>query len=351
MPRLLAFGNNICRALDSRGTDIIDCPRDVTQNPGCDKVLWHSWTCTISRNATGHLVVWGTVTPQIRRSIESTKAADVVKILGHDEPLGFLSQHNAVHAFSGQIHNREWRDVAVDDTGRVYALNKHSIVIFVSWTSFLSGQSVRDIGHPLFERASSLTIHALESRCFVQMDTHLLEIKDDSLRLVDAVDGLGFRIVEGRRNRLGVITDAGDAFVFCPKSQEPSLIDVADEVRFLGLGSEFDIVVTQSKVLARGNSKLWNVHTDDRLVWSAGESKVRGRTSSLANCGCRCGSDTGLALRQVVVHNHDAVDAYTSIIVLQAASKTSVMSPSNGSKSVMPDRGRPFSTSPSSKIP
>lgn len=80
---------------------------------------------------------------------------------------------------------------------------------------------------------------------------------EPSLTLIEDLEGMGMEIVPGSCNRLGIITDAGEAYVLGQRSREVDPLDVGD-ARLLGLGSDFDVVVIDHKVLTKGDS-AWTI--------------------------------------------------------------------------------------------
>lgn len=49
--RYLAFGNNLCRQLDYRGSLVLKEPKDITDClQGWQEVVWHSYACTIAQS-------------------------------------------------------------------------------------------------------------------------------------------------------------------------------------------------------------------------------------------------------------------------------------------------------------
>lgn len=64
-------------------------------------------------------------------------------------------------------------------------------------------------------------------------------------------------MVAGSANRFGVITEAGDAYLIPKGSLEPELMELEDEsaVRMIGVGSKFEVVVTDDNVWVRGESE------------------------------------------------------------------------------------------------
>ena len=262
MTRLVAFGNNITGNLHPTDSEPVLSLTDITEATGCTEIIWHSWTCSIGRG--GHSLpfpahlrlisgtkgsrAWGSIPDGLRELLET--GVEPVKFIGHDAPEGYLGQDGHVHRFDGTQSIEKWADVAMSSLGEVYTISDKTIYRFPSFDEVLKRGNREKEGEV---RGDKVTLYALESRCFVKVDDHLFELKD-KLTLVDDLEGLGISVVEGRRNRLGVVTDAGDAYVFDSKSAEPALLELKEDVRLLGLGSEFDLLVTETKVLARGDS-------------------------------------------------------------------------------------------------
>ena len=153
----------------------------------------------------------------------------------------------------GGVSSSTWVDVAVDGLGRVFTAESGAIYRYGSFESAVSGPHNFKITHPTLTKA--IRLFALESRCFAATDSHLFEIDEDCLRLIEATEGSDFEVIPGRRNRLGIVTDAGDAYVLDAREKEPTPLELDDNVRLLGLGSDFEVVVTDTRVLSRGSSK------------------------------------------------------------------------------------------------
>lgn len=49
--RYLAFGNNLCRQLDYRGSLVLKEPKDITDRlQDWQEIVWHSYECTIAQS-------------------------------------------------------------------------------------------------------------------------------------------------------------------------------------------------------------------------------------------------------------------------------------------------------------
>jgi hypothetical protein len=201
------------------------------------------------------LKAWGSIPKGLEELL--TAGVEPVRFIGHDDPEGYLGKDGHTYRFDGAQSVGKWDDIAMNSLGEVFTLANKTVSQFPSFDKMMGGSDREEKGEV---RGDRITLHALESRCFVKVDDHLFELKD-KLKLVEDLEGLGITVVEGRRNRLGVVTDAGDAYVFDSKSSEPILLEVGredepEDVRLLGLGSEFDVVITGTRVLARGDSEF-----------------------------------------------------------------------------------------------
>lgn len=85
------------------------------------------------------------------------------------------------------------------------------------------------------------------------------------MTLVEDLEGLGVEtVVPGSANRLGVITEAGDAYMINRRSLEPELVEM-EGVRCMGVGSKHEVLVTDEAVWVRGESTSPSVkHADPR---------------------------------------------------------------------------------------
>ena len=81
------------------------------------------------------------------------------------------------------------------------------------------------------------------------------------LHLIEDLEGLSVRsVVPGSSNRLAVITEAGDAYLFSKGSKRPELLALEEDqgettVRMLGVGSEFEALVSEKHLWVRGESE------------------------------------------------------------------------------------------------
>lgn len=249
MRRLVAFGNNVTQNIKPQDTtSYIHSPTDVSDELQSERIIWHSWECTIGRATDGTIHAGGCV-PAIDSKLEFDK------LVGHDEPVGYLKDAR-LHLFNGQTPKKTFVDVVITGLGDVFAIFDGAVHHYASLDALMEDEEDYSHSHHHFD---AVTLHAMESRCFVQAHNHLFEVLPVGLRLVEEIEGLGIKsIVTGRRNRLGILTEAGDAYILDTKAKEPSLVELEEEeeVRFIGLGSDFDLVVTESKVLTRGSSEF-----------------------------------------------------------------------------------------------
>lgn len=97
----------------------------------------------------------------------------------------------------------------------------------------------------------------MESRAFIHSagPMHQLFEIEKELNPIGDLEGHELKIVTGSSNRLGIVTDAGSAYVLEKRSREVEMIDAGGDVRLLGLGSDFDVVVVEDKLLVKGNSE------------------------------------------------------------------------------------------------
>lgn len=193
---------------------------------------------------------WGDVPAGLAELIRHHRP---LRLVGHDDIQGILGLDGRLYDLVGHTSGKAWADVAVNGLGRVYAAVAGAIHRFDSFGYAISGEHGAIIVHPAL--VGSIRLFALESRCFVTTEAHVFEIEDDRLRVIEAAEGINFTIVPGRRNRLGIISEAGDAHVFDTRELEPTSLEFDEDVRLLGLGSDFEVVVTETKVLSRGSSE------------------------------------------------------------------------------------------------
>lgn len=128
--------------------------------------------------------------------------------------------------------------------------------------------------HPLLDVSAPAFGYAAESRVILQSRgavSHVFEVLTDHravnvsqkpiLHLIEDLEGLSVRsVVPGSSNRLAVITEAGDAYLFSKGSKRPELLALGEDqgettVRMLGVGSEFEALVSEKHLWVRGESE------------------------------------------------------------------------------------------------
>jgi hypothetical protein len=190
-----------------------------------------------------------------------------VKFLGADEATAYLDEDSHVRKLpdDGTKSTKSWHDIVITGSGAVYTITAENtstakVNYFKTFDDFMTNGDSVPITHPLLNTVSSL--HATESRVFALSNgplVHLLEIDSKgSVKLVEDLEGLGVEtVIPGSANRIAVITEAGDAYLIYNRSLMPELLELEDEaaVRFVGVGSKHEIVVTEDNVWVRGESK------------------------------------------------------------------------------------------------
>jgi hypothetical protein len=212
---------------------------------------------------------WGSALPGEpgQAPAKLSSASRPVKFLGADEATAYLGKHGFIYKLDGDgtRSSTSWHNVVVTGTGAVYAISADddSTTKFNYFKTFdefmINGDSI-PILHPLLNTVSNL--YATESRVFVLSIgplVHLLELDSKgSVKLVEDLEGLGVEfVIPGSANRIAVITEAGDTYLIHNRSLMPELLELEDDsaVRFVGVGSKHEIVVTEDNVWVRGESK------------------------------------------------------------------------------------------------
>ncbi|WWD19766.1 hypothetical protein CI109_104230 [Kwoniella shandongensis] len=257
--RFLAFGNNVCRNIDPLGAPVIQTPIDITGNIDCGEIIWHGWTCTIAKD---YYHAWGT-DPLVSETTSVLPVDAIRRVIGFDRPVGFLHLDGRVSTTHGIKGSGTWDDVAVTGLGAVYASR--------SLDDLIEGRSPQGpLRHPLL--TSSVKLYTTESRVLALTlgpTPHLFELVDVrslpprqrktdepiKVQLLEEFEGLGVQtVVSGSANRFGIITEAGEAYLL--GKGDPELLDFGDEeVRLIGIGSDFEVVVTVQDVFVRGASE------------------------------------------------------------------------------------------------
>jgi hypothetical protein len=217
-------------------------------------------------------------------------ASRPVKFLGADEATAYLGEDGFIYKLEGDgtRSSTSWHDVVINGSGAIYSIsadNKSTAHVnhFKTFDDFLNNADSKPITHPLLNTVSSL--HATESRVLALSSgplVHLLEIDSrSSVKLVEDLEGLGVEsVIPGSANRIAVITEAGDAYLIHNRTLLPELLEIEDDsaVRFVGVGSKHEIVVTEDNVWVRGESKsLERFVLMPRQVLSAGYGRRRAR--------------------------------------------------------------------------
>ena len=190
-----------------------------------------------------------------------------VKFLGADEATAYLDEDGHVRKLpdDGTMSTTSRDDIVITGSGAVYAITAENtstakVNYFTTIDDFMVNTDPTPITHSLLNTVSSF--HTTESRVFALSNgplVHLLEIDSKGpVKLVEDLEGLGVEtVIPGSANRLAVITEAGDAYLIHNRSLMPEFLDLEDEaaVRFVGVGSKHEIVVTEDNVWVRGESK------------------------------------------------------------------------------------------------
>ncbi|WVQ77460.1 hypothetical protein IAR50_007146 [Cryptococcus sp. DSM 104548] len=253
---------------------------DVTSAfDNCREILWWGWSATIYRSASGMLLGRGVLDPLVHE--ESSRQnqldrPDLVKFLGCSCPQAFLNTDGyAISIQDGTRSECLWEDVVVTELGATYGYRKgEGLFYYNSLNDLLHNHNpFGPFKHPVLRQDTPLKLYAAESTVYVlaqQGSSHVLEAVDAralppalrhtcqdpvQIQLVEELEGLGVNsIVPGSSNRFAALTEAGDAYILSPR-MHLELIDVGDDVRLVGVGSDFDVVVTEDKVFVRGLSK------------------------------------------------------------------------------------------------
>ena len=165
---------------------------------------------------------------------------------------------------------------------------------FETWDDFMSNSNPSEIKHPILDRQPPSSLYATESRVLALSKGalgHVFELDyKGSVTLVEDLEGLGVEtVVPGSANRLGAITEAGDAYMINRRSLEPELVEM-EGVRCIGVGSKHEVVVTEEVVWVRGESTSRTAkHANLRQLWPA---RYRGR-------------DEGGVCRVSILHRRD----------------------------------------------
>nr|XP_018261041.1 uncharacterized protein I303_06758 [Kwoniella dejecticola CBS 10117]OBR83199.1 hypothetical protein I303_06758 [Kwoniella dejecticola CBS 10117] len=280
-PRVLAFGNNLCGNLQHGGPPILKKPTEVKYE--CDTVEWASWTCTIGRDP---LQIWGS-DPLILNDIPAkiSLAHTAKRVIGFDQPAAFLLKDGRVQHKQGRVSADAYDEVVVTGLGTVYACkstyNSRRLSITMQDDQLFRFESLEDLmqgtnrfglveGFP--HCATTKQLVATESRAFILVNGPaplLYEIKDvrslppKSTKSTDPVIlqyVTGFEVagklalVPGCGNRLGVVTELGEAYILPPTRERELILFDDEDVRLMGLGVDSEIVVTDRNIYVRGST-------------------------------------------------------------------------------------------------
>lgn len=228
---------------------------------------------------------WGSRIPgdPIQAPAKLSFVSRPAKFLGADQATAYLDKDGLVRKLpdDGTKSSTSWKDVALIDSGSVYAITADPkstahVNHFKTFDEFMVNANSIPITHPLLNTVSSF--YSADSRVLALSAgplVHLLEIDSkDSVKLVEDLEGLGVEtVIPGSANRMAVITEAGDAYLIPNRSVVPELLELEDEsaVRFVGVGSKHEIVVTEDNVWVRGESTSFEMFVlTARQVLSAG---------------------------------------------------------------------------------
>jgi hypothetical protein len=200
------------------------------------------------------------------------------RFICREGPVGFLAEDGKVYDLEGRSSQAVWNEVVAIDRGAVHAFRgelitqgpaefvvNEGLFHFESFDALLTNKAPKPLTHPLLN-LSCLELHATETRAFVLCGGAmqiLLEIVTvdghkpcpPRLEPVQGLEGMGIAsIIPGSSNRLGVVTDAGEAWLLGRRGP-PELLRVEGDVQLLGIGSAFEIAVTETSVFVRGNSE------------------------------------------------------------------------------------------------
>ncbi|EAL19423.1 hypothetical protein CNBH1150 [Cryptococcus deneoformans B-3501A] len=279
--RYLAFGNNLCRQLDYRGSLVLKEPKDITDClQGWQEVVWHSYACTIAQNSAWEWYGWG-LDPLVSRDEPKKLEFDgkqYTRIIGYARPLAFLQVDGHVVNQEGQKSVKVWNDVVVTELGATYGYRwQDGVYYFESLQNLLDHENpFGPLEHSLLHQKTPLKLFATESQVYILAQgamSHLFEVIDAralppglrqtckdpvTVKLVEDLEGLGVtKLVTGSANRFLALTEGGDAYLLAYNS-DPEMIKVPneEEVRLAGVGPDFVIVVTENNIYVQGSNSF-----------------------------------------------------------------------------------------------
>ncbi|KAL7424487.1 hypothetical protein Q5752_000171 [Cryptotrichosporon argae] len=286
--RFFGFGNNTTGCLVP-GVEAVIAPTQLALSEGVERVVFHSWACTVAVAADGVLTAWG-VQPLVD-AINGARLSGVRHVIGLDTPLAFLLADGHVFRLASagsksgsagpEVSNSAWDDVGVLDNGICLALRAgHGVVRFPSLSDLMHDLHAEPIPHPLLRAA--VQIHTTESRALLATPGHTFELvfafRDvhagsapsaarASLRLVEELEGMGaVRVRAGTGNRFAAVGESGQAWVL---GKEVEAVDlVADEgdidVALVGTGADFAVAVADTGLWVRGSNEFGQLGSDAR---------------------------------------------------------------------------------------
>ncbi|OXB35232.1 hypothetical protein J007_04999 [Cryptococcus neoformans] len=279
--RYLAFGNNLCRQLDYRGSLVLKEPKDITDRlQDWQEIVWHSYTCTIAQNSAREWYGWG-LDPLVSRDEPKKLQFDgkqYTRIIGYARPLAFLQADGHLINQEGQKSVKVWDDVVVTELGATYGYRwQDGVYYFESLQNLLDHENpFGPLEHSLLHQKAPLKLFAAESQVYILAQgtmSHLFEVIDAralppglrqtckepiTVKLVEDFEGLGVtKLVTGSANRFLALTEGGDAYLLAYNS-DPEMIKVPneEEVRLAGVGPDFVIVVTESNIYVQGSNSF-----------------------------------------------------------------------------------------------
>ncbi|WVW86311.1 hypothetical protein I302_108353 [Kwoniella bestiolae CBS 10118] len=262
----VAFGNNTCSNLDPTCCSIIREPTDLTAKYNCEDICWSSWTCTIGKNP---LKIWGSdplVVDNLPTTIDYSS-----RVIGFERPLAFLLENGQVKTIEQEVSRTTWDEVVMTGLGIVYACKDSQLYRFESLHALMRNDASFGPIRGLPPRP--LKLYSTESRAVVlvngqtqllyeiidvkSLPPKLVKTKDPvQLKYIDELEASGdLSVVVGSANRIGVVTELGTAYVLPPKGDIETISFDDEEVRLMGIGANFEIVVTDKHVHVRGSSE------------------------------------------------------------------------------------------------
>ncbi|OCF77453.1 hypothetical protein I204_01441 [Kwoniella mangroviensis CBS 8886] len=264
--KLIAFGNSVCGNLDPTCSSIIQRPSDVTTHCDCDDINWSSWTCTIGGDP---LRIWGNDPLVI--DDQPTKIDFSGRVIGFERPLAFLLEDGHVESTEGKRSSTTWDQVVSTGLGVTYACKADQIYRFDDLEHLMRNDPSFGPIHGL--PPGALQLYATESRTFTLVDgsaPHLYEMIDvkslpprlvktgDPVQIehIDDLEASGnLKVIAGSGNRFGVVTEVGVAYLLPSKGDIEMVSFDDEEIRLMGVGADFEMVVTDQNIYVRGSSK------------------------------------------------------------------------------------------------